>query len=129
MTSVPIGYARLDPKQSPNIYQYYTMIAKYFYQQFSDLIDWKIYDSRRVCKVPYSIAAYPDIGRFVICLPFSSDEQFKMFGEMIDGGVLNLINAEPDAFIRRGNYLFNSQGNLDKMIKKIGLNKLKTSSI
>lgn len=55
-----------DPHAKNNIYQLYYKIAKWFYSSFSEMIDTGIYDSRRVIKIPHSIAIYED--REVECL-------------------------------------------------------------
>jgi hypothetical protein len=49
-----------DPYNDNNIYSKLKTIATYFYKEYSELVDLSIYDSRRVIKVPYSLAVYPD---------------------------------------------------------------------
>lgn len=110
----------LNPNEAHNIYQTYTKIAKYLHDNFSSLIDWKIYDSRRVCKVPCSLSCYPksednDELRIVMCFPFSSDEQFKIFEN--NSRLLNLEYINPQSFVGNSSFLFNETGTLDKLRK------------
>jgi hypothetical protein len=110
----------LNPKESPNIYQTYTKIAKYFNGTISSLIDWKIYDSRRICKIPYSLACYisKEETRILMCFPFSSDEQFKIFGSFYNSRLLDVENVNPQSFIAKGSFIFNPNGTVD-ILRKI----------
>lgn len=60
-----------------NIYQFYKSIAKGMYEKYSELIDIGIYDSRRVIKIPFTLALYED--RVRVCTPIISDEHFQQF--------------------------------------------------
>jgi hypothetical protein len=101
---------RFNPTESPNIYQFYSRIAKYLKDEFCDLVDWKIYDSRRVCKLPYSLSVY-NVGESnqtaYLCMPFVSDEQFKAF----DLRFVDCRNITADNFKCRGLHIFNPIGN------------------
>jgi len=59
------------------IYDFYIKIAKLMTEKFSEMIDLGIYDFRRLCKVPGSLATY-DNGVYV-CYQFNSVEEFMDF--------------------------------------------------
>lgn len=54
-----------DPYHPQSIYGEYKKIAMEYYAKFSEMIDTSIYDSRRVVKIPGSLAIYED--RIVEC--------------------------------------------------------------
>jgi len=58
-----------------NIYRWYYALAKHLQEEYSEMIDLRVYDARRVVKVPYSLSFYDD-GVFV-CRPVSSLEKFR----------------------------------------------------
>lgn len=65
----------LNPDHPSNIYKWYKALAQELYDTCSELIDLNIYDSRRVVKLPYSLAFYPE-GTF-ICTPINSLDKFN----------------------------------------------------
>ena len=88
-----------------NIYKYCQSLGKFFYKDFSDLVDYKIYDSRRICKVPYSLSIYPQTNNVFMCMPFNNHLQLEMF----DLKFFELNNLIPEANKFRKNHLFNAQ--------------------
>lgn len=87
-----------------NLYKYCARIAKFFYNDFSDLVDVNIYDSRRICKIPYSLSCYPDDDKAYLCFPMHSDHQFEAFYlHFLDYQIIN-----PEIIKKRGTYLFNA---------------------
>ncbi|GAH36612.1 unnamed protein product, partial [marine sediment metagenome] len=48
-------FNKFDPHDENNIYKSYYIIAKYILDEFSEMVDLSIYDSRRVCKIAYSL--------------------------------------------------------------------------
>lgn len=99
----------LDPKADGNIYRLCSRIARYLYADYSELIDYKIYDSRRLCKLPYSMSAYPDNSKSYMCFPFHSTEQVKMFKlDYLDIRHHTSYTSAP-LFRSRGLHLFNAE--------------------
>ena len=101
----------LNPDDEMNIYQFYAHVAKMLNRLFSEMVDYKIYDSRRLVKCPYSIANYK--GSCYVCLPIISDKQFNDF---------KLKDANPTLWIgkvlNRASYFFNDvKNNAEKLIK------------
>ena len=78
-----------NPKDEDNIYSYYTLIAKKLYMEVSDMIDYKLNDSRRLIKAPYSLALYRDY--IYVCLPLTDEELFDF----------KLENMTPEEVIKR----------------------------
>lgn len=95
-----------------NIYTLYRNIAKYLYDQHSELIDLQMYESKRLCKIPYSIACYQD--QAFICYPFASDQEFNSF--QIQEYNLMQFN-KPIAY--RGIHIFNKQGNIHSFLNEV----------
>ena len=62
-----------DPSEKINIYTQHAKIAKYLHDKFGELIDLLIYDSRRVIKIPYSLAIYED--KILVCSPLFSRKE------------------------------------------------------
>lgn len=61
-----------DPDEDKNIYRFCRAFAKYFFDNVTELVDLKIYDSRRVCKIPYSLALFKDM--ILVCKPLTEKE-------------------------------------------------------
>lgn len=94
-----------NPNEEGSVYQLYTKIALRLRDKFSELIDYSIYDSRRVIKLPFSLAIYEN-GVYVD-KPINNYEygsfgidNYKNFNDIYnekyynkDGKVLNMINA------------------------------------
>jgi len=61
-------------KIKDSIYEFYNQITQRLHDEFSELIDTDLHDSRRIIKCPYSLACYPQ-GLFV-CWPFKNMWEF-----------------------------------------------------
>jgi hypothetical protein len=85
------GYSMIDfnPNSLSCIYLEHERIAKYFYEEFTQLIDLSIYDSRRIIKMPCSLMHYPDVTR--ICYPLTIKD--------ISAAIFNCDDYEPHNFI------------------------------
>jgi len=104
-----------------NIYQVCHLIAKRLNKKYSEMIDLKIYDSRRLCKLPYSLALYEDVN--YVCTPILTNREFNDF---------KIYNYTPKtikySIENRGTHIFNMVGNINKLldnlnVKIIGVNK------
>lgn len=73
-------------KEGENLYSFLHDLTSRFNQLYGEMVDQSIYDSRRLCKLPFSAVAYED-GVFV-AFPFSTSEQFENF-KVEDANVLN----------------------------------------
>jgi len=104
----------LDPRRLPNIYTVFKQIASKLSEEFTEFIDTGIYDSRRVCKLPYSLALYEDTTPLV-CYPFVDDDDFKNF-DFRDMRCTNLKGKLKG----RGLHIFNEYGKVDGLIRWCG---------
>lgn len=79
-----------DPLAETNVYNHYSLIAKKLNIEVSEMIDYKINDSRRLCKLPYSLALYK--AGLYVCKPLAYDEliEFKL-EDMSPGRVIETI--------------------------------------
>lgn len=102
------------PTESGNLYMLYSQIAEYLYENFSEMVDLGIYDSRRLCKIAYSCAIYED-GVYV-SYPLNYKADLDLF-KLSD---FELFNFDKE-IVRRGIRLYNKTGNADKLLKKIGV--------
>lgn len=95
-----------------SIYKSFMRIAMGLHNNYSELVDTTIYDSRRVVKMPFSIALYD--GKEYLCKPFGSDDDFNGF-------VLKSMN--PSHFLGHVRFmddkLFNPEGNVVKLLKEL----------
>lgn len=66
-----------NPHNDNNIYQFFRDMSQELYDNVSEFVDLKIYDSRRLIKIPFSLAVY-EFDLFV-CYPFESDIEFYNF--------------------------------------------------
>jgi len=102
------------PKSKNSIYKFCQNIALELQKAYSEIIDIKIYDSRRVCKIPYSLSLYEN--NIYVCVPFKELRHFKKF---------DINNFTPDIWFRkvkkRGNYIFNNDGNILKLLEYLKL--------
>lgn len=104
-----------NPNSDYNIYKIFMDIAMQLHNRYSEMIDTTIYDSRRVTKIPYSLALYN--GRNYVCASFDSDEDFENF---------NLKNYRPynqyhkvASVNKWKEHLFNPKGNLFKLLNEL----------
>lgn len=56
-----------DPDSYNSIYSAYSLIAKKLSSKYSEMIDYNLNDSRRLCKIPYSLAIYEN--NIYMCCP------------------------------------------------------------
>lgn len=105
-----------NPDKENNIYRFFMKIAQELYDNYSEMIDTGIYDSRRVVKIPYSIALFPH--KNYVCFPFISKDEFDNF---------NLDYAMPYNYMQNlpdePEHLFNPNGNVFKLLKEFKLMK------
>ena len=98
------------PYTENNIYELYSKIAIKIDKEITELIDLSIYDSRRLCKVPYSLAIFDD--NIYVCHPFISKSEIQHFN--IDDVELNNYSYDIRS---RGSPVFNGQGNVNRLIE------------
>ena len=104
----------LNPHKENNLYQFLTIFVKKLYDKYTELIDMGIYDSRRVCKIPYSLALYENDA--FVCTPFLNDEEFNKF-RLYDYRPVNY----PFDIKQRGTKIFNENGNLSLLLLQLNL--------
>ena len=104
-----------NPDSDYSIYNIFMKIAMELHKDYSEMIDTGIYDSRRVAKIPYSLALYP--GRTYVCYPFKAFE-FETFDleYMRPRHFINKIVNEPEP-------LFNPNGNIFKLLNQFKIKK------
>lgn len=103
-----------DPYDNKNnIYSFHRELALKFFNKFSEMIDMKIYDSRRVLKIRYSLAIYKDSVQ--MCRPLLTNEDIYSFD-------YNPYNKFVEPSKQSGRFIFND--GLDNNIKDM-LIKLK----
>lgn len=108
-----------DPKQKNSVYKLHIEMANYLYENYSELIDLSIYDSRRVIKLPFSVAVYGN-GSYIV-LPINHINQLIPFD-------LNFFNLNTLYAARIQDFAdveHNPKGNIDRLLKtmKIDINK------
>lgn len=72
----PLGL-HFNPHEKGSVYDFLTSMSKELYNQFSEMVDWNINDSRRICKLPYSAVFYKN--KTYIAWSFKSRDNFKYF--------------------------------------------------
>lgn len=70
------GHWHFNPHKKGNIYSYMNQIAEKLHDDVSELIDMSVYDSRRVLKLPYSLAIYES--ETFICQPVNDLIEFDI---------------------------------------------------
>jgi hypothetical protein len=103
-----------NPMEENNIYAKLRKIANYFHNEVSELVDYSIYDSRRICKIPYTLAVYDN--NITVCLPFIGNKQFKRFD--YESYKLMSVFHITNEFRNQDPYLFNKGGGV-KWLKDI----------
>ena len=83
------------------------MLGKVLHDEHSELVDWKIADSRRVIKLPYSLVFYEGV-RYV-CMPLKSREDVENF-RLED---FKSMNIDPYSLRYRGTKMFNKASSYD----------------
>lgn len=103
-----------NPKSDNSIYVLYSDIAHALQNQFSELIDVGIYDSRRLIKLAYSLSIYEN--QIYVAYPINMEWDIQNF---------KLEYYELERFdkpvVKRGQYLHNRHGNMNKLLMKLGL--------
>lgn len=100
-----------NPKDSKNIYDFYKSIAKDMKEMLSGRIDLKVFDSRRVYKVPFTLSIYD--GVLTMCRPFQNEKDFDSF-------TLEKMMPENQNNIREmTDFLFNPNGDVSRFIEKV----------
>lgn len=79
-----------DPTEKGSVYDAYRQIASFMLENLSPLIDMSIYDSKRLIKVPYSLALYGDYEE-TVCSPLANDGGDRLFNSK---GTANLLLKE-----------------------------------
>jgi hypothetical protein len=69
-----------NPEVDGNIYTFYDNISKAMHEKYTEMIDLGLNDSRRLVKLPYSLACYGD--GFYACLPLRQDKDLLNFDRM-----------------------------------------------
>jgi len=103
---------KFNPNDKHNIYNLYFNTARKIYNKFSEMIDLKIYDSRRLCKIPFSLSIYKD--NIYVCYPFSELDDFYNF-KLED---FELMKFEKSVRQKKRT-VFNEDGNIRKLLKAI----------
>lgn len=68
----------LNPHDKTNIYSYMSKIGDMMHDDLSELVDLGVYDSRRVLKIPYSLAIYEN--ETYLCQPINDFKKFDING-------------------------------------------------
>ena len=104
-----------NPESDYNIYKIFMRIAMRLHSLYSEMIDTTIYDSRRVTKIPYSLALYG--GRNYVCVSFDSDDDFNNFSlnQMTPANQYHAVTS----INQWDENLFNPKGNVFKLLKKL----------
>jgi len=111
-----------NPAENNNLYKFLFNLSTKISMDKSEMVDLNIYDSRRICKIPYSLALYEN--DCFICTPFINNEQFDKFGNNIHKNLYKLrCNNYLYNIQNRGTYLFNQTGNLIKLLTHYDLNE------
>jgi hypothetical protein len=104
-----------NPKDNDNIYTLYSRIAKMLKERFSEMLDTTIYDSRRVCKLPFSLSIYED-GVYV-CTPFLSRldfDNFNLFNYRVD-----TVPCEDITISKENRKIFNPEGHIKHLLSDL----------
>lgn len=106
----------LNPNEENNLYQCLSKLNKCMFNECSEMIDKNIYDSRRVCKIPYSLALYKNDA--FVCIPILNNAEFENF-KVINYRAINY----PFEIKNRGTKIFNENGDLSLLFLHFRLNK------
>lgn len=103
-----------NPSDENSIYKSLSSISKGLSKKYSEMIDLNIYDSRRIIKVPYSIALYEK--DLYICTPFLSMKGLNDF--RLENYQINNFNQ---IIKGRGIKLFNPEGNFNNLMEMFNM--------
>jgi hypothetical protein len=99
-----------DSRISDNVYEVYQEIAVYLNENFSDFVDCSIYDPRRLCKIPFTVAFYKNFA--VFCAPLNTKQEIENF-KIENYKYGNYLPENYDIII------FNETGNVKNLIDHI----------
>lgn len=112
------GYGfKFNVLSETSIFKAYSKMARWLNMNVSEMVDVNIYDSRRVIKLPYSLAIYKD--NVQVCRPFLSNKEFNKW-KYYDYSQHNIIEK---VIPRRNKHIFKRYGNVSKLLKKTGVLK------
>jgi hypothetical protein len=114
--SVYLPELSFDPHKKLNLDKFLMKITQKLYDKISEMIDVKIYDSRRICKIPYSLSIY-EHGNYV-CHPFLKKEEFDNF-YLNDFDPFNYLMKY--SVLRRGGNIFNIDGKFMNLYNYVGV--------
>lgn len=106
----------MNPNVEGNLYQYMTKILAYLNERVSVMVDWRIADARRICKVPYSIAVYPDDEVMTIAQPVRYLDSFSLNKVLVR-------SQESELNLRVKEFIFNLNGKIDKLSNLVDKNQ------
>jgi len=108
-----------DYTQENSYIALYLKIAEYIFNNFTDQVDLSIYDSRRIIKVAYSLAVYPNNENNYVTWCFHTKQGLNSF--KLEEHILTPENFDniTKSIKMRGTYLFNKDGNINKLIEVI----------
>ena len=94
-----------NPEDDHNIYEYYRTMAESFQDKYTEMIDTTIYDSRRVIKMPYTLALYEH--DTYVCWSFNSRTELENF--QLENYTLRhfISNDKQRQIYKRGLQIFN----------------------
>lgn len=108
-----IPYEALPPSNNFLEYmKFYDLFLKRLKAEVSCMIDSGIADTRRVCKVPYSLAFYSS-GDVRVCFPLSSKELGSFSAELAAPGRW----LENRKLFKREDILYNKMGSAEKVLE------------
>lgn len=107
-------YPLIPQEEDSSIYSMYSEIARNLSEEFSEMIDTNIYDSRRLCKIPCSLALYQE--EVYVCYQFKTIEEFENF-KLEDYSIGNFKKS----LLKHGRTLFNDEGNVRQLFKDFSL--------
>lgn len=108
----------LNPHEENNLYQFLSNLTKLIFKECSEMIDKNLYDSRRLCKIPYSLALYKNDA--FVCSPFLNDVEFDNF--KLERYNINMYYSSFKVE-KRGTHLFNKEGSLSLLLLRYNLKK------
>lgn len=103
-----------DSGVGANIYNLYSKIARLLKKRFSDLVDTSIYESRRLCKLSYSLSIYKD--NIFVCYPLNTEKEIENFSP-------EDYRAENFGLpiFQHSHHIFNSNSTAIKLLDDLGL--------
>lgn len=112
-----LPHKSFNPKDDDNIYKFCHKVATRLKQRYSDLIDTGIYDSRRLCKLNYTLAIYEK--EIYVCYPFNMSWDFDSFS-LEDFRLNGFIKP----VVKRGQQVFNEFGSIDKLMRRLKIKEV-----